>query len=41
MSDALTRKKFTEFKERTDAVTDAELDVYLDGLAARSGKRAR
>jgi antitoxin ParD1/3/4 len=32
--DALERGEFTE-------VTDAELDVYLDGLAARSGKRAR
>jgi antitoxin ParD1/3/4 len=32
--DALERGEFTE-------VTDAELDMYLDGLAARSGKRAR
>jgi hypothetical protein len=28
MSDGLARKKFTELKERTDLVTDAELDDY-------------
>jgi hypothetical protein len=32
MSDALARKKFTEFKERTDALTDAELDDYWASL---------
>ena len=28
MSDALARKKFEEFKERTELITDAELDDY-------------
>ena len=28
MSDALARKKFEEFKERTKLITDAELDDY-------------
>ena len=28
MSDELARKKFTELKERTDLITDAELDDY-------------
>src|SRR5271154_4632819 len=28
MSDALARKKFAEFKESTDAISDAELDDY-------------
>ena len=40
MSDALARKKFEEFKERTELITDAELDDYwatlqpatLDGM---------
>src|ERR1700722_4924430 len=32
MSDALARKKFTEFKERTDAIADAELDDYWASL---------
>jgi Domain of unknown function (DUF4334)/GXWXG protein len=29
---SLTRKKFTEFKERADAITDAELDDYWASL---------
>jgi Domain of unknown function (DUF4334)/GXWXG protein len=40
MSDALARKKFEEFKERTELITDAEIDDYwatlqpatLDGM---------
>ncbi|MGH3578025.1 MAG: DUF4334 domain-containing protein [Mycobacterium sp.] len=32
MSDELARKKFTEFKERTDPITDAELDDYWASL---------
>ncbi|BBY06181.1 DUF4334 domain-containing protein [Mycobacterium noviomagense] len=33
MSDALTRKKFTEFKERGGRIPDAELDDYWSSLA--------
>jgi hypothetical protein len=32
MSDALARKKFTEFKERTGDLTDSELDDYWASL---------
>jgi hypothetical protein len=32
MSDELARKRFTEFKERTDAIADAELDDYWASL---------
>jgi hypothetical protein len=32
MSDALARKKFTEFKERTELIADAELDDYWTSL---------
>src|ERR1700741_3774842 len=32
MSDALARKKFAEFTERTGAITDAELDDYWASL---------
>jgi len=32
MSDTLARKKFTEFKDRTDAIGDAELDDYWASL---------
>src|ERR1700761_7336059 len=32
MSDALARKKFIEFTERTGAITDAELDDYWASL---------
>ena len=32
MSDELARKKFTEFKERTGAIDDAELDDYWASL---------
>jgi hypothetical protein len=32
MSDELARKRFTEFKERTGAIADAELDDYWAGL---------
>ncbi len=32
-NDALARKKFTEFKERTDAISDAELDGYWASLS--------
>jgi hypothetical protein len=33
MSDALARKKFADFKERTDAISDAELDDYWASLS--------
>ena len=39
MSDALARKKFTEFKERTDTIGDAELDDYLGESAAGHHRR--
>ena len=32
MSDELARKKFTELKERTDPITDSELDDYWAAL---------
>jgi hypothetical protein len=32
MSDELARTKFTEFKERTGAIDDAELDDYCASL---------
>jgi len=32
MSDALARKKFAEFKERTELISDAELDDYWASL---------
>jgi Domain of unknown function (DUF4334)/GXWXG protein len=32
MSDALARKKFVEFKERTELIDDAELDDYWASL---------
>src|SRR5271155_998813 len=32
MRDTLARKKFTEFKERTGAINDAELDDYWASL---------
>jgi hypothetical protein len=32
MSDELARRRFTEFKERTGAVDDAELDDYWASL---------
>jgi Domain of unknown function (DUF4334)/GXWXG protein len=32
MSDGFARKKFTEFKERTGAITDTELDDYCASL---------
>ncbi|HEY9303677.1 MAG TPA: DUF4334 domain-containing protein [Mycobacterium sp.] len=32
MSDALARKKFTEFKERAELIADAELDDYWASL---------
>jgi hypothetical protein len=32
MSETLARKKFTEFKERTAAIEDAELDDYWASL---------
>jgi Domain of unknown function (DUF4334)/GXWXG protein len=32
MSDALARKKFVEFKERTEVIDDAELDDYWSSL---------
>ncbi|OHU99788.1 DUF4334 domain-containing protein [Mycobacterium talmoniae] len=32
MSDELARKRFTEFKERTDTIADAELDDYWASL---------
>lgn len=43
MSDELARKKFTELKERTGAISDAELDEYwaslrpaaIDGLTGK------
>ena len=36
MSDALARKKFTEFKERAGTITDAELDDYWASLRPAS-----
>ena len=32
MSDTLARKKFTEFRERSDAISDTELDDYWASL---------